>query len=250
LIKGADRATGIRLLADDEGSIIEMKVITVVSGGIDSVTLAYKLKADGHDLKMISFDYGQRHRKELDFAKRAASALQVHWRPINLAAAGVGEILSGSALIDREVAVPEGHYAADNMRLTIVPNRNAIMLAIAYGLAVSSSADAVAFAVHSGDHPVYPDCRPEFIASFEAMEHVATGQAIELLAPFVRSTKVDIVALGAKLGVPFQETWSCYLGEAVHCGACGTCHERREAFQLAGVPDPTEYARTPALPPA
>ncbi len=227
-----------------------MKVIAVVSGGIDSVTLAYKLKAERHELQMISFDYGQRHRKELDFAKRAASALRVDWHPINLAAAGVGEILSGSALTDREVAVPKGHYAADNMSVTIVPNRNAILLAIAFGLAVSSSSDAVAFAVHSGDHPVYPDCRPEFIASFEKMELLATERAITLLAPFVGGTKTEIVALGAKLGVPFHETWSCYLGEAVHCGACGTCHERREAFQLAGVPDPTEYARTPALPPA
>lgn len=225
-----------------------MKVITVVSGGIDSVTLGYWLKRQGHDLEVISFDYGQRHRKELDRAEEAARVLDAPWHLVDLAAAGIGEILGSSALTDRARRVPEGHYADANMKATVVANRNSIMLVVAYGLAVSTTSSAVAFGAHGGDHPIYPDCRPEFIAAFDAMERLATDSDIALLAPFAQKTKGDIVALGATLGVRFDDTWSCYLGGEVHCGACGTCHERREAFILAGVPDPTQYARTPALP--
>lgn len=224
--------------------------MAVVSGGVDSVTMAHALSADGHELKVISFHYGQRHAKELDFARSAAADLSSEWFPIDLSTSGLREVLSGSALTDTRIDVPEGHYASANMRQTIVPNRNAMFLSIAYGLAVSTSASAVALGVHGGDHPVYPDCRPEFISSFDAMERLATQQDIQLLAPYLRSTKADIVAAGARLGVPYAQTWSCYVGGEQHCGACGTCHERREAFELAGVPDPTVYASTPKLPTA
>jgi 7-cyano-7-deazaguanine synthase len=130
------------------------------------------------------------------------------------------------------------------MRATVVPNRNAVMLAIACALAGGSGADSVAVAVHAGDHPVYPDCRPEFVRAFEAMERIAMEGMAELriLAPFVSLRKHDIVRIGAEHGVALARTWSCYRGEAVHCGLCGTCTERREAFVLAGVADPTVYA--------
>jgi 7-cyano-7-deazaguanine synthase len=123
------------------------------------------------------------------------------------------------------------------------------MLAVACAAAGGSKAEAVALAVHAGDHPIYPDCRPDFIASFEAMERIAMeGMAqITILAPFLNRTKADIVRLGAELGVPFEGTWSCYKGGQIHCGACGTCFERREAFQLAGVADPTPYAAQPVF---
>jgi 7-cyano-7-deazaguanine synthase len=200
-------------------------------------------------LEVLSFDYGQRHRKELEFAERVAQNLGAPWTLIDLEAAGLGRLLKGSALTDSSFEVPEGHYADENMRVTVVPNRNAVMLAIACAAAGSSGAEAVALAVHAGDHPIYPDCRPDFINSFEAMERIAMeGMAqIKILAPFLSVTKADVVQLGAKLGVPFADTWSCYKGGDIHCGACGTCYERREAFQLADVSDPTQYAAKPVF---
>ena len=140
--------------------------------------------------------------------------------------------------------MPDGHYAEESMKITVVPNRNAIMLSIAYGVAVSKGANAVAAAFHGGDHFIYPDCRPGFINAFAAMQsHALEGLSnIQLYTPFVNLTKADIAVEGARLGVPFEYTWSCYKGGDLHCGRCGTCVERREAFDLAGVSDPTIYA--------
>lgn len=220
-----------------------MKAISVVSGGMDSVTLAYKLAGLGYDQVLLSFDYGQRHKKELDFARRTAADLGARHHVVDLS--GLRDLLAGSALTS-DIPVPHGHYAEDNMRQTVVPNRNAIMLSIAYGVAVSQRANAVATGVHAGDHFVYPDCRPAFVDLFGAMERVATeGFAhpdLVLLAPFVQIGKHDIVAEGVRLDVPYDHTWSCYEGGDIHCGRCGTCVERKEAFLLAGVTDPTEYA--------
>lgn len=222
-----------------------MRAIAIVSGGLDSVTLAHTLKAEGYDLHLLSFDYGQRHAKELDFAQRCAETLGAQWSLVDLST--VTPLMAGSALTDT-VPVPHGHYAAENMRVTVVPNRNAVMLAIAYAAAVSEQADIVATGVHSGDHFIYPDCRPEFVQAFDAMERLATrgyaAPGLRLYAPFVAMTKADIVRRGAVLGVDYSATWSCYKGGAVHCGTCGTCVERKEAFALAGVSDPTIYQET------
>ncbi|MDV4159283.1 7-cyano-7-deazaguanine synthase QueC [Rhizobium brockwellii] len=217
-----------------------MKTIVVCSGGLDSVTLAHKVAAEQQLIGLVSFDYGQRHRKELDFAARCASRLAVPHHIIDIAS--IGGHLSGSALTDN-VEVPDGHYAEETMKATVVPNRNAIMLAIAFGLAAAQNADAVAVAVHGGDHFIYPDCRPGFIDAFQHMQNEALdGYArVKLLAPYVDVSKAAIVVDGEKHGTPFSETWSCYKGGELHCGRCGTCVERREAFHLAGVRDPTEY---------
>ena len=157
----------------------------------------------------------------------------------------LAQFLSSSSLIDGAAdAIPDGHYAQETMKSTIVPNRNAIMLTIAFGIASGMQAEAVGIAVHSGDHFIYPDCRPAFVDAFRAMQEKALegmGE-VALLAPFVQISKAGIVAEGARLGVPFAETWSCYKGGEVHCGRCGTCVERAEAFHLAGIPDPTRYA--------
>jgi 7-cyano-7-deazaguanine synthase len=218
------------------------KVVAIVSGGLDSTVLAYQLKHQSHDLHMVSFNYGQKHVKELDYARVTASELDAEHHIIDLT--NVQELLK-SALTDRHVAVPEGHYADESMRLTVVPNRNAIMLSIATGIAVAEGAAFVATGVHAGDHPVYPDCRPVFIDSMSGTMQLANegfaepGFTIE--APFVHISKADIVSLGDHLQVPWQKTWSCYKGEAHHCGKCGTCVERIEAFSLAGVVDPTLY---------
>jgi 7-cyano-7-deazaguanine synthase len=221
----------------------KMKTLVVCSGGLDSVTLAHKVAAEEQLLGLVSFLYGQRHKKEVGFAGQCAERLDVPHLQIDLD--HLGTLLSGSALTD-EVAVPEGHYAEETMKLTVVPNRNAIMLAIAYGIAVARGAEAVAAAVHGGDHFIYPDCRPGFIAAFQAMQDQAlAGLAeIKLYTPFITGSKAAIVTVGDRLGVPFAKTWSCYQGGAIHCGRCGTCVERLEAFSLAGIADPTEYADT------
>ena len=217
-----------------------MKTIVVCSGGLDSVSLAHRIAAEKQLIGLISFDYGQRHRKELEFAAKCAARLSVRHHIIDIAS--IGGHLSGSALTDN-VEVPDGHYAEETMKATVVPNRNAIMLAIAFGLAAAQKADAVAVAVHGGDHFIYPDCRPGFIDAFQRMQNEALeGYAsVKLLAPYVDVPKAAIVVDGEKHGTPFSETWSCYKGGRLHCGRCGTCVERREAFHLAGVPDPTEY---------
>ncbi|MBB3919448.1 7-cyano-7-deazaguanine synthase QueC [Rhizobium fabae] len=217
-----------------------MKTIVVCSGGLDSVSLAHKIAAEEQLIGLVSFDYGQRHRKELDFAAKCAARLAVPHHIIDIAA--IGGHLSGSALTD-DVEVPDGHYAEETMKATVVPNRNAIMLAIAFGLAAAQKADAVAVAVHGGDHFIYPDCRPGFIDAFQRMQNEALDgyASVKLFAPYVHVSKAAIVADGAKYATPFAETWSCYKGGKLHCGRCGTCVERREAFHLADVTDPTEY---------
>jgi 7-cyano-7-deazaguanine synthase len=219
-------------------------VVTTLSGGLDSVTLAHQLRHVGLAVIALSFHYGQRHARELDSAARCAERLGAEHHEVDLRS--VGALLTGSALTDAGVDVPEGHYTDESMAATVVPNRNAIMLSVAVGVAVARGAEAVAAAVHAGDHTVYPDCRPAFIEAIEHEARVANEGFIvdgfQVRAPFLHLAKHAIVRRGAELGVPFEETWSCYLGGEVHCGRCGTCVERREAFELAGVPDPTPYA--------
>ena len=224
-----------------------MSVVTTLSGGLDSVTLAHELVADGHQVIALSFHYGQRHAKELESAARCAERLGGAHHVVDLRS--VGALLTGSALTDPGVAVPEGHYTDESMAATVVPNRNAIMLSVAVGVAVAERAEAVATAVHAGDHAIYPDCRPAFIEAIEHEARVANegfiADGFRVLAPFLHLAKDEIVRRGDALGVPFDETWSCYLGDELHCGRCGTCVERREAFELAGVDDPTRYAGVP-----
>ena len=217
-----------------------MKTLAIVSGGLDSVTLAYLLANQQQLGGMVSFDYGQRHKKELAFAKGAATRLRVPHFLIDLTS--ITAHLKGSALTD-DVAVPDGHYAADTMRQTIVPNRNAIMMTVAFGIAAAHDMNAVAIGVHAGDHYIYPDCRPDFIDAFAQMEQKALEGVwdIKLLTPFVKATKADIVRHASRLNVPFDATWSCYKGDAIHCGRCGTCVERREAFAIAKVDDTTVF---------
>ena len=217
--------------------------VAVVSGGLDSAVLAHQLRVDGWHLRLVSFDYGQRHAVELDHASAMAAAMGAPHDVIDLRS--VGALLSGSALTDATVAVPDGHYTAASMRSTVVANRNAIFAMVATGVAVAEGAGAIALGIHAGDHAVYPDCRPPFVAAVEHLAKVANEgfvtDAFRVLAPFLAWSKADIVRRGADLEVPFARTWSCYRGGATHCGTCGTCVERIEAFQLAGVPDPTDY---------
>jgi 7-cyano-7-deazaguanine synthase len=155
-----------------------------------------------------------------------------------------------SDLLQSGGEIPDGHYAEENMKRTVVPFRNGIMLSIAAGFAESRGAEGLVIAAHSGDHAVYPDCREPFMQAVSDAIRLGTYAAIAVLRPFIATDKAGIAAIGAELGVDFSQTWSCYKGGAVHCGTCGTCVERREAFLMAGVSDLTVYAATPPLPEA
>ncbi len=224
------------------------RMLALLSGGMDSTVLVGHLLDLGHDVAAVSVDYGQRHRVELSAAARVAAHYGVRHDVIDLAA--LGRLLGGSALTDDHVEVPLGHYADPAMRATVVPNRNAIMIMCAAGIAAARGYNIVATAVHAGDHPIYPDCRPEFITAADLTVRAATtGYGdVGVLAPFVHHDKAWIVVHGTKLGAPLDLTWSCYQGDTggddglSHCGRCGTCVERREAFTLAGLVDPTGYA--------
>jgi 7-cyano-7-deazaguanine synthase len=225
------------------------KVVAIVSGGLDSVTMAYELVRRNYEIILISYNYGQRHKKEIMYAKKCAENLGVQHHIVDLQV--LSDLLGGSSLTSEEISVPDGHYAEESMRITVVPNRNAIMINVATALAVSMKCDYVATGVHGGDHYIYPDCRPEYIvAQTEALRLANSGfvsEEFEVLAPFVNISKDGIVKIGEAIGVPWLETWSCYKGGEIHCGSCGTCFERREAFSLAGVRDPTNYETTPTF---
>ena len=221
-----------------------MKALVVCSGGLDSVTLAYKVAQEGSLSSLLSFNYGQRHIKELDFARRCANQLNVPHIIIDLSQVGAHLTSALTNANDTQTEeIPDGHYAQESMKATVVPNRNAIMMSIAYGLATSQQADTVAMAVHGGDHFIYADCRPAFIDSFAHMQNLALDglTSISLFTPFLYQDKTAIVGEGARLNVPFSDTWSCYKGLETHCGRCGTCVERREAFALANITDSTIY---------
>ncbi len=220
-----------------------MKTVAIYSGGLDSTVLLHQLLANGDEVLALSIDYGQRHRVELDYARRVAERLKIPWQLADLR--GITHLIGGSSLTSSDVAVPHGHYAEETMKVTVVPNRNMIMLAVAGGWAIANKADRLAYGAHTGDHAIYPDCRPEFIDAARTTLRLADWHPVELFTPFVGLSKGEIVQRGAELGVDFAATWSCYEGGTIHCGACGTCFERREAFEQAGVADPTEYAQRP-----
>ncbi len=225
-----------------------MKVVVLCSGGMDSVTALHWARREHDVIAVVSFDYGAKHNhRELPFAaEQAALAGVTRHETIRL---GFVERLFASDLLKSGGAVPDGHYEAENMKQTVVPFRNAIMLSIACGFAESAGAESLVIAAHGGDHAIYPDCREEFMRAMGDAMRLGTYAGVQLLRPFIAMTKAEIAALGARLGVNFSRTWSCYKGGAIHCGTCGTCVERREAFMHAGLKDPTVYASNEPLPP-
>lgn len=218
------------------------KVVVIYSGGMDSTVLLYQLVKGGAEVRALSIDYSQRHReRELSAARQIAEGLGISHEVADLR--GINHLLAGSSLTSPDIDVPEGHYAEENMKATVVPNRNMIMLSVAAGYAISIQYDAVAYAAHSGDHAIYPDCRNEFADAVDAAIQLADWHRVQLYRPFLDMSKADIAKLGSELKVPLEKTWSCYNGRAKHCGRCGTCIERREAFYLAGMEDFTKYER-------
>lgn len=215
-----------------------MRIVCILSGGMDSATLLWRLKAHGHDLYTLSFNYGQRHIRELKKANLLAILARVPWEEINLS--NLKPILGGSSQTS-EIPVPEGRYDADNMKLTVVPNRNMIMLSVAIARAISLGFEGVAYGAHAGDHTIYPDCRPAFIEAMTKAAQLCDWKVIHLMAPFSVMTKGDIVKEGLTLKVPYEHTLTCYHGAEPACGKCGSCQERLEAFKIAGVEDPIVY---------
>lgn len=211
--------------------------VIIVSGGMDSITLLYDHK---DEIALgISFDYGSNHNaREIPFAKMHFERLGIKHITINL---DFMHQYFKSSLLDGAEAIPEGHYADDNMKSTVVPFRNGIMLSIAIGIAESNNLDQVFIANHGGDHTIYPDCRPEFINAIDAAATAGTYNNVKVVAPYTKITKSDIARIGKKLGIDYTETWSCYKGGEVHCGKCGTCVERKEALAEAGIEDKTIY---------
>ena len=211
-----------------------MKAILIYSGGLDSTTLLYELRE--YIALAVSFDYGSKHNaREIAFARENCVRLGVPHLVIPLAF--IGDHFRSDLLLSGG-EIPEGHYAEENMKSTVVPFRNGIMLSIAIGLAESKGLDTVLLANHAGDHTVYPDCRPEFIEAMDAAASNGTFNGVRIVSPYCHITKRDIALRGRDLGVDFSKTWSCYKGGEKHCGRCGTCIERKEA--LEGF-DPTEY---------
>ena len=220
-----------------------MKAIAVCSGGLDSTVMLYSMIRSGIEPVVLSFDYGQRHKIELAYAEVTAKNLGLEFILTTFPHIG-GDALSGAK------EVPKTSYDDDSQRVMVSPNRNMIMLAIAGGYAVREGCSEVWYAAHGGDHAIYPDCRPPFVKSIDQTLQEATYEHVRIIAPFIKLTKAQIVTLGNEHSVPFSDTWSCYDPVRrtdggsmwyVHCGQCGTCRERIEAFELSGIADPTSY---------
>lgn len=218
-----------------------MTAVVVYSGGMDSFTVLHEALAKFGDVHAVSFNYGQRHSVELDRAHAVCKLKNIPHQIVDLRA--VNSLIQGSSLTS-DIDVPEGHYAEDNMKKTVVPNRNMIMLSLAVGYAVSIGSDAVVCGAHAGDHDIYPDCRLEFFTALNGATMIANYQPVEIHVPFIAKTKGEILAHGSRLGLSAADyllTWTCYNGRDKACGKCGACVERQEAFAQMGWDDPLQY---------
>ncbi len=214
-----------------------MKAIVLLSGGMDSTTLLYKVKRQCDDVKALTIEYGQRHNKEVLAAGKTCQKLKVDWLLLSLH--DLKKVMKGSALTDPAVQVPEGKYDEPVMKQTVVSNRNMILLSIAGAYAISLGYDLISYAAHTGDHAIYPDCRPEFFKACELTINIGNwGKSLKIYVPFAFLDKTQILREGIQLGVDYLLTWTCYKGDLQPCGKCGACVERAEAFTKVGIPDP------------
>mgnify|MGYP006110288915 CR=1 FL=1 len=214
------------------------KVVVVFSGGMDSYTVLHKAVREGFEVLPLTFNYGQKHNKEIEYAEHACIALGVVPKVVDITA--INQLLAGSSLTS-DIEMPEGHYADDNMKSTVVPNRNMILLSLAVGYAVSSDAYKVFYGAHSGDHEIYPDCRPEFVEKMNSVCAIANYEPVEIVTPYLALNKTDILREGLAMGLDYGRTWTCYNGREKACGKCGSCVERLEAFSENQMSDPLDY---------
>ena len=217
------------------------QAVIILSGGLDSTTLAYYLKDKGCELQAISFNYGQKHSRELEYAKKTTEKLGIKHTIFDMSFLGTS---LNSALTQDEQDIPEGHYEAENMRTTVVPNRNMMMATIAHAVGYSQGIKNIALGVHGGDHFVYPDCRNSFMQTLQrTLQESNEDLEIKILTPFIHLDKIDIVRLGLNLQVPYEDTWTCYKGKELACGKCGSCTERLESFEKCHSTDPLTYEK-------
>jgi 7-cyano-7-deazaguanine synthase len=214
------------------------KVVVIYSGGMDSFTVLNRAVKDGKEVFALSFDYGQRHVKELQCASNVCKSLNIKHKVIDISS--INQLLAGSSLTD-DIEIPEGHYAAENMKSTVVPNRNMILLSLAVGYAVSVGASQVYYGAHNGDHAIYPDCRPEFVEKMNDVCQIANYESVEIFSPYLTVNKSAILADGLSMGLNYSDTWTCYNGREKACGKCGSCQERLEAFSDNNLVDPIPY---------
>ncbi|WP_293750489.1 7-cyano-7-deazaguanine synthase QueC [uncultured Paraglaciecola sp.] len=217
---------------------MSQKVVVIFSGGMDSFTVLNLAVKKGLEVFALSFNYGQRHKKELDYASLACKTLRVQHKIVDISA--INQLIGGSSLTS-DIDVSEGHYEEESMKSTVVPNRNMILLSMAVGYAVSINANKVYYGAHSGDHAIYPDCRPEFVHKMNDVCAIANYEAVEIVTPFLDVSKTAILTAGLAMGLDYNQTWTCYNGREKACGKCGACQERLEAFSENGVSDPLEY---------
>lgn len=216
-----------------------MNVAVLLSGGLDSTTALHWAHRHHRVVCALSFDYGSNHAaRELACARWQAESLGIPYREIDLRS--ISAHLQ-SALLSGAEAIPTADYNEDNLKQTVVPFRNGIFLSIAAGIAESNGAEGIVIAAHNGDHALYPDCREDFMTAMASAISLGTYANLQILRPFISNTKEEITAIGARLGVDFAHTYSCYCGREHHCGQCATCRERRDSFLAAGIPDPTVY---------
>ena len=214
------------------------KAVVVYSGGMDSFTVLNTAIQNGLDVYALSFNYGQKHSKELEVAARACRELGVSHKVVDITA--INSLMANSSLTS-DAEIPEGHYEDDNMKSTVVPNRNMVLLSMAIAYAVSLEAGKVYYGAHSGDHHIYPDCRPEFVEAMNAVSKIANYQSVEIVTPFLHSSKGEILKAGLDMNLNYANTWTCYNGREKSCGKCGACYERLEAFAEQGTTDPLDY---------
>ncbi|WP_280548269.1 7-cyano-7-deazaguanine synthase QueC [Halomonas sp. 11-S5] len=221
----------------------EPATVVIYSGGMDSYTVLHRALREGREVHALSFDYGQRHRRELEVAGRVCRELGVPHQVVDIRA--IHGLIDNSALTDARRDMPEGDYAADNLAATVVPNRNMILLSLAIAKAVNIGAGRVDYGAHGGDHLLYPDCRPAFVEAMNAVAGIANFEAVEIHTPYLRASKAEILAEGLAMGLDYADTWTCYQGGELACGRCGSCCERLTAFAANDARDPVGYLPWP-----
>lgn len=233
--------------------MLKHKIVVLFSGGLDSTVLLMHCREAYDEVIALNISYGAKHnRKERQAARAITQELNIVYCEYNLltnctihsgkrSRVFSHESFLKSDLLESGGKIPEGHYEDESMKATIVPFRNGIMLSLAIGFARGRDIRVIGFGGHSGDHAIYFDCRPEFIGAMREAALQGTGDRMGIHTPFIRQPKHAIVTLGKELHVPFELTWTCYKGNEWHCGRCGACVERKEAFKLAGIDDPVRY---------
>lgn len=235
-IPGVDPSSAKKFSAMNNAS---PRAVVIYSGGMDSYTVLHRALHEGFEVHALSFHYGQRHSRELEVAEEVCQSLGVAHQVVDIRA--IQSLVGHSALTDPSQPMPRADYAEENMKATVVPNRNMILLSLAIGHAVNLEASICYYGAHGGDHAIYPDCRPEFVARMNAVAAIANYTPVEIRAPYLHRSKADILAEGVEMGLDYANSWTCYLGEALACGECGSCRERLDAFRALGLRDPLPY---------